>query len=176
MTADAPEFVAPVDAPGSFSTPDHTQSRSVPPGVKKALGKLGANKKPRSGPRQLTAADTTRIADYYDMLAWAMQAYKPAVAQAIKDDVRIGEDDDENAPVISRAQYCAEAWSELAKENDSVRRTILWMVETGAWSKVFMANAPILIAALPDDVLSRLFFTFMPKPDVDETTVDWSAN
>lgn len=176
MTADAPEFAVPVDAPGSFSTPDHTQSRNVPPGVRKALGKLGQNKKPRNGPRPLRAEDTQRIVEYYDMLAWAMQMYKPAVAKAIRDDVRIGEEDDENATSISRAQYCADAWTELAKENDSVRRAILFMVETGAWSKVMMANAPILIAALPDDVLSRLFMSFMPTPAADETTVDWSAN
>lgn len=159
MTEPTTEFAAAIPAPEAvFDAPDYKASRSVPPGVKKALGKLGTNKKPRGGPRQLTADDVTRIEEYYDMLAWAMAMYKPAVAEAIRDDVRIGEDD-----AISRARYCAEAWGELAKENDAVRRVVLMLVETGVWSKVFMANLPIMVAALPDDALSRLMGKFLPN-------------
>lgn len=157
---ETPEFAAAIPAPESvFDTPDHKASRTVPPGVRKALGKLGNNKKPRGGPRQLTADDITRIEEYYDMLAWAMVMYKPAVADAIRDQIQIGDSDDG----ISRARYCAEAWGELAKENDGVRRIVLMLVETGVWSKVFMANLPIMVAALPDDALSRLMGKFIPN-------------
>ena len=90
-----------------------------------------------------------------------MTLYKPAVAEAIRDEVRIGSEED--AHTITRARYCAEAWGELAKENDAVRRGILLLVETGVWSKVFMANMPILVAALPDDALSRLMGKFLPN-------------
>lgn len=160
-----PEFEAPIPAPdaaGMFDAPDHTKSRTVPPGVKRALGKLGTNKKPRGGPRQLTGEDINRVEEYYDFIALAMTMYKPAVAAAIRDEITIGIDDDERE--ITRARYCAEAWGDLAKENDSVRRVILMLVETGVWSKVAMANLPILVAALPDDALSRLMGRFIPTP------------
>lgn len=162
---DVPEFGVPIPAPeaaGMFDAPDHTASRTVPPGVKRALGKLGTNKKPRGGPRQLTSDDINRIEEYYDGIAWAMTMYKPAVADAISDTIELGSDDEKRE--ITRARYCAEAWGDLAKENDSVRRVILMLVETGVWSKVAMANLPILVAALPDDALSRLMGRIIPAP------------
>lgn len=173
MTDTIPEFAAPIPAPeaeGMFSAPDHTKSRSVPPGIKRALGKMGTNKKTRGGPRQLRAEDIQRIEEYYDMLAWAMKMYKPAVAAAIQDEITIKslDGDDEITETTTRAAQCAQAWGELAKENDSVRRFILMLVETGAWSKVMMVNLPIVVAALPDDALSRLMFRFMPVPTNDD--------
>lgn len=155
-------------APGAesiFDTPDHTKSRSMPPGIKRAVGKLGANKKPRSGVRQLRPEDIDRIAEYYDLFAFAVGMYKPAVAEAIRDEVTTSHelaDGSTHTETTTRAMVCAQAWGELAKENDGVRRVILMMVETGAWSKVAMANLPILVAALPDDALSRLMSRFMP--------------
>lgn len=152
-------------APGAesiFDTPDHTKSRTVPPGIKRAVGKLGANKKARSNVRQLKADDIQRIEEYYDLFAFAVGMYKPAVANAIRDEVTVKGIDGEEDLTTTRAAVCAQAWGELAKENDGVRRVILMMVETGAWSKVAMANLPILVAALPDDALSRLMSRFMP--------------
>lgn len=174
MTDTIPEFAAPIPAPeaaGMFDAPDHTKSRSVPPGVKKAFSKLGTNKKVRGGPRQLRAEDIQRIEEYYDMFAWAVAMYKPAVADAIRDEITIKslDGDDEISETTTRAAQCAQAWGELAKENDSVRRFILMLVETGAWSKVMMVNLPIVVAALPDDALSRLMSRFMPIPDADDT-------
>lgn len=164
MTEPTAEFASAIPAPDTvFDAPDHRASRTVPPGIKKAIGKLGTNKKPRGGPRQLTDDDVVRIEEYYDMLAWAMSMYKPAVADAIRDEIRIGDTKEVPGYAISRARYCAEAWGELAKENDGVRRVILMLVETGVWSKVFMANLPIMVAALPDDALSRLMGTFVPN-------------
>lgn len=164
------------DAPETttvFDTPDHTKSRSIPPGVKRVVGKMGQNKKARSGVRQLRPDDIQRIEEYYDMFAWAMQMYKPAVSQAILDEVTVkGIDGDEDS-TTTRSALCANAWGELAKENDGVRRMILMLVETGAWSKVFMANMPILVAALPDDALSRLMSRFMPT-HTDEATSEYA--
>lgn len=175
MTESTPEFASPIpkpDAESVFTTPDHSKSRSVPPGVKRVLNNMGGNKKTRGGPRQLKPDDIKRIEEYYDMLAWAMSMYKPAVAEAIRDEVRTVhmDGDEEITEVFTRAELCAQAWGELAKENDSVRRMILFMVETGAWSKVMMANLPILVAALPDDALSRLMSRVMPVRVPDDTT------
>jgi hypothetical protein len=173
VTEPTQEFASAIPAPEAvFEAPNHKASRTVPPGVKTALGKLGNNKKPRGGPRQLTADDVTRLEEYYDMLAWTMQMYKPAVADAIRDTIKVGEDEE-----ITRARYCAEAWGDLAKENDSVRRIVLMLVETGVWSKVFMANLPIMVAALPDDALSRLMGKFIPNTAATPDTVpeEWQA-
>lgn len=181
MTETIPDFETPTVAPDAesmFSTPDHTKSRNVPPGIKRAIGKLGANKKVRGGPRPLKPDDIQRIEDYYDMLAWAVTAYKPDVALAIRDEVTVSEDEDGTRETATRARLCAEAWGELAKENDSVRRVILFMVETGAWSKVMMLNLPIIVAALPDDALSRLMFHFMPHSAADDSASNsgnWAA-
>lgn len=150
------------NAESVFDAPDHTKSRSVPPGVKKAFGSLGGNKKTRSGVRQLRPEDIQRIREYYDLLAFSMTLYKPAVALAITEVIELPTEEGEEKQTTTRAEMAAEAWGELAKENDGVRRIILMMVETGAWSKVAMVNLPILVAALPDDALSRLMARFMP--------------
>lgn len=163
------------DAAHVFDTPDHTKSRSIPPGVKRVVGKMGQNKKPRSGVRQLRPEDVQRLEEYYDMFAWAMQMYKPAVSQAILDEVTVKGIDGEEDSTTTRAALCAQAWGELAKENDGVRRMILMLVETGAWSKVFMANMPILVAALPDDALSRLMARFIPA-HTDEATSEFQED
>lgn len=176
VMTEIPEFGVPIPAPeaaGMFDAPDHTASRTVPPGVKRALGKLGTNKKPRGGPRQLSGEDINQIENYYDFIAMAMVLYKPAVADAISDTVTIGNDDEKRE--ITRARYCAEAWGDLAKENDSVRRVILMLVETGVWSKVAMANLPILVAALPDDALSRLMGRFIPNPTPPPAEEEYAA-
>lgn len=156
-----------------FETPDHTKSRSVPPAFKRAVGNLGKNKKARSSVRQLKPEDIQRIQEYYELLAMGVSLYKPAVSTAILDEVSILSADGEEKETTTRAALCAQAWGELAKENDGVRRIVLMMVETGAWSKVFMANLPILVAALPDDALSRLMSRFMPAHTADDDTAEF---
>lgn len=172
------EFSPPQAAPGAaglFETPDHTKSKDsvpIPPGVRKAASRLGANKKLRGGPRKLTDDDRQKIIDYYDMLAWALKNYKPAVAEAIKDRSILEFADGEPVYGPARTEICADAWMELAEQNDSVRRVILMLVETGAWSKLFMAHTPILLAALPDDVLSRVMLKFMSFGNDDSDNQD----
>jgi hypothetical protein len=166
----APEFTATPapEAEDLFTPPDPTRSRSVPPTVKKTFGKLGNNKKARGGPRALKPDDITRIEDYYHMLAFALMPFKPEVAEAITAITMLP--DDEGHLILEgpkRSRICAEAWYELAEQNDAVRRFILMLVESGAWSKLFAANAPILIAALPDDALTRLAGRFMPQSTAD---------
>lgn len=168
MTEPTMEFAQAVPKPeaaGLFETPDHKQSRTVPPGVTKVFSKLGNNKKARGGPRPLKPTDLVKLEDYYQMMAFAVNPFKPQVADAIMAEVNIpSEIEGGEGTVTTRAHMCAESWYDLAQENDSVRRMLLGLIETGAWSKVLMANMPILLAALPDDFLMRMTMKFMPFP------------
>lgn len=163
------------DAAGLFTEPDASASKrafSLPPIAKKAASKVGDNKKARGGPRKLVEADRAKIAEWYGMLAWLMDRYKPAVADAIREQQLMGFNNDGAVPEPiygeTRAMVCADAWFTLADQNDSVRRVILFCIESGAWSQLAQAHLPILIAALPDDAIMRLMDRFMPKPSEPE--------
>lgn len=148
--------------PSTAFGPDHTQSTEdivrerlaaegkLPPKVnqknppragKSVFNTLGQNKKPRSGVRKLDEKDRDKIASLYVFAAMPLQAFKPKVAAAM----------------ASGADKCADAWMELASENDTVRRTILMLIEGGVWGKVFIAHTPILLAALPDNMMPPMF-------------------
>lgn len=188
---ETPQFAAPIAAPGAeqmFTAPDPGRTGpKVPPGVKRVIGKMGGNKattatgRPsRNAPRPLTPADRLTIVDAYEFIGSAMLLYKPAVGETILEVTQVRDrETQELVPGPTRAEICADAWMNLAEENDAVRRMILFFIESGAWGKVFAANAPILLAALPDDVLSRAMARIVPAPkprDEDEDTVPYGAN
>lgn len=45
------------------------------------------------------------------------------------------------------AHPAAEAWDELARKNEVVRRALVAILETGAWGKVLTAHAPLVALA-----------------------------
>jgi hypothetical protein len=151
-----------------FMGPDHTQEPgSLPPlnGVKppqsaqknppRAAGKadktlrdtlknLGQNKTRASGVRQLTKDDRDKIEELYIMGAAGLMPFRMKTAQA----------------VASQAESCADAWFELSKKNDGVRRAVLWFVETGVWGGLMAAHAPIAMSLMPEDSPDK-FVTWM---------------
>jgi hypothetical protein len=162
-----------------FIGPDHTQEPAgLPPinGVKpprasqknppRAAGKadstfrdtlknLGQNKTRASGVRQLTKDDRDKIEELYIMGAAGLMPFRMKTAQA----------------VASQADSCADAWFELSKKNDSVRRAVLWFVETGVWGGLLAAHAPIAMSLVPEDTPDKFaqwmqtrISHFMPKP------------
>lgn len=149
------------DATNNFG-PDHTKVPDSDPLKRpKPKGKtpfsLGANKKPRSGVRAMTDKDRDKVAQLYLAAAMGTMPFKPKVSQAL----------------ATSADDCADAWVELAKENDSVRRILLMLIEGGAWGKLFAAHAPILMALLPDDAFANMFkgFAAPASPeDIGETS------
>lgn len=175
----APEFTDPIAAPDAgalFEPPDPSRSGSkkgpeIPTKLRKVLGGMGQNKRTtptgrpsRGAPRALTEEDRIKITDLYTTVGMFLMPIKPDVSNAILDTTRVMDPDTkEMVDGPTRAELCADAWMELAEENDSVRRVILFYVETGAWGKMFAANMPILIAALPDDAFARLFARAMPN-------------
>lgn len=131
----------PDDVPFADKLPPKVNQKNPPRSTKSAFASLGQNKKARSGVRKLDEKDREKIASLYVFAAMPLQAFKPKVAAAM----------------AQSADKCADAWMELAQENDTVRRTILMLIEGGVWGKVFIAHTPILIAALPDNIMPPMF-------------------
>ena len=48
--------------------------------------------------------------------------------------------------IIERADSCAKAWGELAKNNPTVARIMVASIGTSAWLELFAAHAPIVFA------------------------------
>jgi hypothetical protein len=53
---------------------------------------------------------------------------------------------------------------ELSKENDGVRRALLFLIEGGAWGAVIVAHAPIALAMLPPSLASQYNFLVAKNP------------
>lgn len=179
---ETPQFQEPriaANAAKHFDAPEPTNSKaSIPPGVRKAVGKIGGNRKPRSGVRKLTEEDRQKIADYYTTVAFFAMPFKQEMAEAIVEEIPVERDPEtkEVTAYKTRAELCADAWYELSEQNDSVRRMLLFFVESGAWSKLFAANLPILMAALPENALSNMMERLIPRRDTEaEPTVEMPA-
>lgn len=125
----------------SGTLPPKVNQKNPPRSGRSVFTNLGQNKKPRSGVRKLDEKDRDKIASLYVFAAMPLQAFKPKVAAAM----------------AAGADKCADAWMELAQENDTVRRTILMLIEGGVWGKVFIAHTPILFAAMPENFMPPMF-------------------
>lgn len=140
-----------VDLPPIEFGPDHTKTAdtdtSKPSKERKPPFNLGANKKTRSGVRALVEKDKDKIVTLYVTVGMALMPFKPKTAQAF-------------AQVADEA---ADAWYNLARENDSVRRTILMLIEGGAWGALFAAHIPIILTMLPENAMASLPFPINPE-------------
>ena len=134
--------------------PDHAASQDEPteagkPPKARAFSKLGANRKRGSGVRALVTADRDKIVGLYVTCGFAVMMVKPEAAKAIAES----------------AERCADAWVELAKENDAVRRAVLFIIEGGAWGAVIVAHMPIALALVPENVARQYNFLLPAVPD-----------
>lgn len=143
------------EGPLAQPVPDHTASGELPPADQppkaaraRPFSKLGTNKKARSGVRALTDKDRDKIVGLYVTSAMAVMMVRPPVAQVMAE----------------QADTCADAWVELSKENDGVRRALLFLIEGGAWGAVIVAHAPIALAMLPPSLASQYNFLVAKNP------------
>jgi hypothetical protein len=141
-----------LDAP----IPDHTRSADAPtppeePRKRKGLG-LGQNRKRASGVRQLTKSDHEKIEGIYITLGFGVMLVNQPAAQTIAE----------------QATPCADAWVNLARENDGVRRALLFVIEGGAWGAVLVAHLPIVFALLPEEFRNTYRFLVPRIPDSPE--------
>ena len=59
--------------------------------------------------------------------------------------------------IIEQARECAEAWDDLARRNPAIRAFLARLTTTSAWSEVFMAHLPILLAiVLRDNIRTKI--------------------
>jgi hypothetical protein len=151
----------PPDTPPPFPTepvvPDHTRSQSPegptePPKAPRKGFSLGTNKRRGSGVRALTAKDRDKIVGLYVTVGFGVMMFRPPTAQVI----------------ATQAEPCADAWMELARENDGVRRALLFMIEGGAWGAVVVAHMPIVFAVLPEEFGKAYSFLTPKIPDTPE--------
>lgn len=140
----------PLDAKRKFSNP--LKNGNAKPSMPL---NLGHNKKRASGVRQLAAADKEKIASLYMIASMATMPLSNKVSMAFLD----------------AKEECAEAWFELAREHDGVRKFILAIIEGGAWGKVFAAHIPIMFAAMPEKFVEQRLAGLFDKP-VQETGDD----
>jgi hypothetical protein len=141
--------------------PDHTKSReNSSPKAKfeefAAKTKLGANKAPRSPVRKLTEADREKIEGVYAALALAFVVPSP-----------LFNEDAANA-IAGQATPCADAWFNLAENNDSVRRMLLMFIEGGAWGALIAAHVPIVMAFMPEHT-KRAMSAMFARPEVPDS-------
>jgi predicted TIM-barrel enzyme len=114
-------------------TPEDKPKKSVRP-------KLGQGRQRGSGVRQLNKADLDQLRAMYATAGIALMPFNAGAAIALTEG----------------ADECVDAWDELAKQNDSVRRALLAMIEGGAWSRVFMAHVPIILTFIPGHIRNML--------------------
>lgn len=71
------------------------------------------------------------------------------------------------AAVMTSGEQCAKAWDELAQKNESVRRALAALTETGAWGGVIAAHMPIAVAVLSHHMPGAIPPILRPAPAED---------
>lgn len=138
---------ATIEPPGDL-IPDHTASepapqqvpRQVADRVKTTIGKAGTNKKLRSPVRKTKPGELVQpVAKFYGILGLGLMPVRPQTGEA----------------VLRQSMACATAVDNLARENDSVRRVILWAIESGIWGELLVAHLPIVWTLLPEEFVEN---------------------
>ena len=117
------------DSAADFVTPNHKVSKESR--LRKLVSESRERKQEKTKkpvppmPRNLGKS----IAELYALVGMGLMPFDPTCATA----------------VMECAESCGEAWESLARNNPAVRRVLLSLVTTSDWSKVILANAPILM-------------------------------
>jgi len=128
----------------------------MPKPVADVLSTIGKNKQrgTAKGLRPLTTEDRDKLAALYAGLGAGVKAGAAIGLPVLRE--RTGD------ALADNAETCADAWIDMAAENNHVRRAILFLVEGGAWTKLFVAHLPILATLMPEtppkwmqDILAR---------------------
>jgi hypothetical protein len=161
-----PAFIpaAPPDfGPDASATPQNApkiNTKTPPRATKDVLGKLGQNKRLRSPVRVLSDEDMDKLGDRYRWLGKIASPFHPKFGAAMQE----------------QADECAKSWTQLAANNDKVRRWILAFIEGGDWGGVIAAHMPIFMAVIPEKTLERILLRgvgmFVSEPDDEE--IDYS--
>lgn len=156
VLADEPEWQAfqpAADVP-QIDTEDEYRDPTAPvePDKPSVTEVLGTNRKRASGVRQLTKKDLDQLRGYYAAAGVLAMPFNQRAAEALTES----------------ADRCVDAWDELAKQNDRVRKALLAILEGGAWGLVLSAHVPIIWAFIPDKALERLPLMFGKNGETED--------
>jgi hypothetical protein len=143
------------DEPAPLPLPDEPPPPDKGDPHKKLSDVLGNNRRRGSGVRALTKKDLDQLRGYYVALGFMLMPFNQRAAAAFADDETV--------------DRCVDAWDELAKQNDGVRRGLLMLLEGGAWGLVFSAHMPIIWACIPQRALERMPLMFGKQESEPET-------
>lgn len=133
-------------------TPDHTQSMDAgepasaePPGKPKRRILPGAGSRDSTPPRRGPGRPPRVEREHKPLPPIPRNGFAPDVEKFY---VMMGLgimpfDVELSAKIVEIAQPAGEAWDELARKNEVVRRVLVSLLETGAWGKVMAAHAPL---------------------------------
>src|SRR5882672_1285188 len=143
-----PDFsdVTPQDAP-AFITPNHEASRDLPldPPIRNVRKQLFGDSAPKDKRPIVDAFVPEKVVnrkgqfvqpvtDFYTMIGMTVSAFKPQVGIVI----------------VENARATAEAWNDLAHENEAVRRHLKGFLTFNATGAVVIAHVPIAMAILSE--------------------------
>lgn len=137
--------------------PPKINQKTPPKPADTVFSKLGKNKAVRSPVRKLTRPidestdEPVQLTDYERLV----QLYKTVGNVVMYVHQPLG------VALMSEARQCADAWFDLAEQNDKVRRLILALSEGGGWGKVIMAHVPLIMATLPRSTIEQIMLRGM---------------
>lgn len=161
------EGSGPGSGPASIDRAPDTKRRARRRGSRAADGPAT---KPKTAPPQFREGQIERgINQLYRKAGKMIRVGDPDIGQALIDITR--KEDPEDVTV-------GEAWENLARGNPRIRAFLMKMMAGGAWSAVFMAHAPVLMAVMMKDAIRsrlpfpRLMEAAMTSDDAGESPSD----
>jgi hypothetical protein len=136
-------------AAGTKRNPDQDRAPETPKRPRLRLGKTRDDRAPKEEPEYppFRAGPIAKgMNKLYAKAGKMIQVMDPDIGAAILSATRKESDDDVTV---------GEAWEEIARTNPRIRAFLLKLIAGGAWSQLFMAHAPILLAIMMKDRIRK---------------------
>lgn len=121
----------------TFRTPDHTATKTS---LRDKLRRGGEDAPPTARKRTASRARKPAPKMPADLGKQVAELYALAGMMLAPFDMHCA------GAVMESAERCGEAWEDLARHNEAVRRVLVSLVQGSDWSKVILANGPIISA------------------------------
>lgn len=132
-----------------------------PPGARKdRRGRIRAPKAAPEVPPFRAGPIAKGVNQLYFKVGKLVRIVDPMIGQALIDITRKEDDDDITV---------GEAWEEIARTNPRIRAFLLRLITGGAWTQLFMAHAPVLLAVIMrDGIRERIPFERVVSAMLDD--------
>jgi hypothetical protein len=135
-------------APADNDSPAGRDSAPARPGRRKK-DRSASSSDPEPVIQHRPGVITKGVNRLYRKAGKIVQVMDPDIGRAIIESTRNTAEDGESDDSVGAA------WDELARTNPRIRRFLLKAIAGGAWGQLIMAHAPILLAVLMKDSVSR---------------------